>query len=298
MSRTTRRLIAAGFFLFSASAGLAETPLGVSASNYPLAYFAERIGGDAVVVDFPVPGGIDPALWKPGADDIGKMQAADLVLLNGAGYEHWLGRVSLPNSRIVDTSRAFRDRYLRIESGTTHNHGPSGEHAHKGTAFVTWLDLGQADVQARAVRDAFIRARPGDERIFAENYLSLQTDLRSLDEQLERALAKYAGRPLLASHPVYQYLARQYRLDIESLVWEPDVFPTEAQWFTFGQRLDARPAAVMIWEAEPSQQTSRKLKELGVAVAVISPAANVPADGDFIDMMKQNIDNVSRAGRS
>ena len=42
-------------------------PLTVYAVNYPLAYFAERIGGDDVVVHFPVPAGDDPAFWSPDA---------------------------------------------------------------------------------------------------------------------------------------------------------------------------------------------------------------------------------------
>ena len=36
--------------------------------NYPLAYFAERIGGDHVEVHFPAPVDVDPAFWKPSAE--------------------------------------------------------------------------------------------------------------------------------------------------------------------------------------------------------------------------------------
>ena len=38
--------------------------------NYPLAYMAERIGGEHVSVSFPAPGDIDPAFWQPGPEDI------------------------------------------------------------------------------------------------------------------------------------------------------------------------------------------------------------------------------------
>jgi len=39
----------------------------------------------------------DPVNWKPGSEAIARMQSADLVILNGAGYETWLGWVSLPD---------------------------------------------------------------------------------------------------------------------------------------------------------------------------------------------------------
>ena len=42
----------------------------VHATSYPLAYFAERIGGSAVDVAFPVPQGVDPAHWMPDRETI------------------------------------------------------------------------------------------------------------------------------------------------------------------------------------------------------------------------------------
>ena len=108
--------------------------------NYPLAYFAETIGGDLVEVVFPAPADQDPAYWSPDADTIAAYQAADLILLNGAGYAKWVDRATLPSSRLVDTGAAFADRLIEMESVTTHSHGPEGEHEHGGWAFTTWLD--------------------------------------------------------------------------------------------------------------------------------------------------------------
>jgi len=71
---------------FTASA---DEKLSVYAVNYPLAYFAERIGGSSVNVVLPVPADIDPAFWEPDASVIAEFQQADLILLNGAGYANW-----------------------------------------------------------------------------------------------------------------------------------------------------------------------------------------------------------------
>ena len=84
-----------------------DTRLSVYAVNYPLAYFAERIGGDAVRVTLPVPTGIDPANWQPAPEDILAFQQADLILLNGAGYAEWVQTAALPNNSLVETSRGF-----------------------------------------------------------------------------------------------------------------------------------------------------------------------------------------------
>ncbi len=86
--------------------------LTVYAVNYPLQYFAERIGGNLVQVVFPAPEDVDPAFWKPDVATILAYQQADLILLNGAAYAAWVQVVSLPLSKLVNTSAAFADQYI------------------------------------------------------------------------------------------------------------------------------------------------------------------------------------------
>ena len=137
-----------------------SAPLTIYAVNYPLAFFAEQIGGEHVDVVLPVPPGVDPAFWEPDHDMVRQFQKADLILLNGAGYAKWTRKFSLPMLRMVDTSRAFKDDLVSIETNVTHSHGPAGDHSHGGIAFTTWLDFSQAAVQAEAVYKAILRKLP------------------------------------------------------------------------------------------------------------------------------------------
>ena len=116
--------------------------------NYPLKYFAERIAGDRATVVFPGPADIDPVFWTPDLETTRDYQGADLVLLNGATYAKWTTKVTLPQSRCVNTSKAFKESYIKVSDGVTHSHGKGGDHSHSGTAFTTWLDLEQAAAQA------------------------------------------------------------------------------------------------------------------------------------------------------
>jgi zinc transport system substrate-binding protein len=125
-------------------------------TNYPLKYFSDRIGGDKVTVEFPIPADIDPAFWQPDSNIISQLQQGDLIFLNGATYEKWLETVSLPESNLINTSSKFQDQYIPIKSAITHSHGPGGEHSHTGTAFTTWLNLQFALQQAQSIRDALI----------------------------------------------------------------------------------------------------------------------------------------------
>ncbi len=266
--------------------------LSVWAVSYPLAYFAERIGGEHVAVTFPAPAGVDPADWSPAPDVIARYQEADLILLNGAGYAGWVARASLPRAALVDTSEALRGRLLPRSEAVVHTHGPGGEHSHGEMAYTTWLDPNLAIAQARAVADAFARARPAHEAVFRAQMAALESDLHALDERLEAATSARRVVPVLFSHPVYGYLERRYGLNGRSLRWEPGVPPDEAEWRALSALLEEHPARLLVWEAEASPETLLRLASLEISSIVFAPTGNRPPSGDFLSAMHANADRL------
>lgn len=260
----------------------------VEVSNYPLAWVVERLAAPLVEVRFRAADTIDPAYWRPTAEDVLDMQQADLIVLNGASYESWLANVSLPASRLVDTTAEVRDRLIAIADTVTHSHGPEGEHEHTGTAFTTWLDPTLLTEQARAVRQALGSRWPEHDALFEDRFVSLAADLEALDGELAAATTAADTRPVVFSHPVYQYLARRYGLIGDSVHFEPDVLPEPAQWAELDHQLDHRRAEWMIWEAEPTAEIRQALGERGCGVSVFAPCATPPAGGDYLAVMRRN----------
>lgn len=256
--------------------------------NYPLQYFAERIGGELVSVSFPAPEDVDPAYWAPDAEQIAAFQQADLILLNGLGYAKWLQRATLPAGKLVDTSTGYEDRRIPLTEGTVHSHGPEGEHSHKGYAFTSWLDPRLAQEQAKSIAAALIAARPESQTVFEANLADLIADLDDLDNRLATSAQAIGDQPILFSHPVYQYLEAAYELDGRSVHWEPDEPPSEEQWRELGAILADHPARWMIWEGEPLADVTARLRDLGVESVVFGPCANTPAAGDLLSQMRAN----------
>lgn len=269
-----------------------EGSLCVYTTNYPLTYFAQRIGGEHADVIFPAPGDVDPAFWTPDKKTIAAYQKADLIILNGATYEKWTDKATLPQFRLVNTSAGFKDDYIETVGAITHSHGLDGEHSHSGTAFTTWLDFELAAMQARAIMEAMARKRPGAKETFEKNYEALEKDLMDLDGTMREMIGDRGDLPLVASHPIYQYLARRYGLNLEAVMWEPDEFPTNDQWAELEYGLKGHPASYMIWEDQPLDESVKRLEFLGVKSVVFAPCMNVPEDGDFVSVMKRNIENL------
>ena len=270
----------------------------VAVVNYPLAYFAERLSGGAVRVVFPAPPDSDPAHWQPSDDDIAAYQTADVILLNGAGYGQWLQTATLPVDRMVDTSREFADSYLQQEQVVTHSHGPDGLHEHGGMDFNTWLDPLQAIQQARAVGDALQHVIPEAQPSVSARFAELSEDLMALDASLAVASRSIGSRPLLASHPVYNYLARRYGWNLRSVHWDPDEAPLEAEWPELRELLRSHPARLMLWEDDPLPETVRGLGDLGITCVIFRPCGNRPGDGDYLSEMRANVTRLKRAAVS
>ena len=121
----------------------------------------------------------------------------------------------------------------------------------------------------------------------------LEQELMALDTQLAEVFAKLDGRPVLFSHPVYQYLQRRFGINGKSVHWEPDQEPTTSSWIDMQQMLAGHPAAIMIWEDEPLPVTAQRLSDAGIAAIPFHTVANKPDQGDYLSVMRANMKRIA-----
>lgn len=281
----------------SAAAAKSGKPV-VQVANYPLKYFAQRIGGDAIEVKFGAPADEDPAFWQPSDEAVAGFQSADLILMNGATYSKWADKTTLPASKTVDTSAGFKSAFIEEKSAVTHSHGTGGEHSHNGIAFTTWIDFDQAIAQAKAVREGLSRVVPAAASAKLDaNLAALVGDLRKLDERMQAVGKRIGSQPVVASHPVYQYWARRYGINLKFVLWEPEEVPTDKQMEELKAVLAVHAAKWMVWEGEPAKESVEKIKAIGLQSVVFDPCGNTPESGDFMTVMDANIAGIEKAFR-
>ena len=288
-----RLFVALAAFLLAANAlAQAQERPTVVTVNYALGYFAERLGGSEIDVVFPVPDGVDPSFWRPGISDISTMQGADLILLNGAGFATWTAKASLPRSRIVDTSRGFEDRFIAAET-VTHSHGPGGEHSHTGTASFTWLDQQQAILQASAIAGALAQRGLVAPDMIDTRLAALTEDLSAIDAAARRLRPLAESKVLIATHPRYQYFARAYGLNIQSLEWEAGAAPDADQLAELEALVDDTGAQVLIWEAQPPDEARAAIRDLGLADVVFRTLATTPEGSDYVERIREAVHDLA-----
>ena len=273
-------------------------------SNYPLYFAAESImargnpdkNKDMAELLWLFPDDVDPAFWEPEREDLAALQAADLLLFNGADYEKWSRYAFLDESRICDSSAVFGESFIVTGEEKVHSHGGGSEHSHGGTAFTLWLDLKQYGQQIRSVKDALIDLLPDQEDLFRKNTEKLLNEVNEMDQAFVEAGAPFRNMTLLASHPIYQYFARAYLGDLIAMLWEPDLYPPEEEWEVLENALNRNDAGFMLWEDEPLPETRERLEAMGLELVIVKPGFSMPESGNFTDILKSNLDELKRAG--
>jgi len=285
------RYLLIAVLLGTASASLAQDRATVATVNYPLAYFAERLGGDAVEVLFPVPQDRDPAFWRPGISDIAAYQQADVIALNGAAYADWVAKASLPRSALVDTSSDFAEQLIATDT-ISHSHGADGAHSHTGTASHTWLDFELAAQQAEALSERMSRRAPRFDEDISNNLSDLQADLQALDTRATDVTGDLSGVIFIASHPRYQYFARAYGLSIDAVEWDAGAAPDAAQLAELDALIAQTGATHFMWEATPPADARAAMAERGLTDLVFTTGARQPSEGDFLSLMNDVLDEL------
>jgi zinc transport system substrate-binding protein len=228
-----------------------------------------------VVVERLLPVGEDPPSYQPPPERIAALQAADLIVGNGAGYEAWLTTASLPASRLVLTADGLD---LITLPETRHRHGAAGEHSHGGLDPHTWMDPLLLAQQADALTAALRRARP--EGAWDERGAVLKGELEALHVALQAGLAPLSGRRIAANHPAYNYLARRYALDLTSFDFDPETPPSAESLAAFDAWASGQDAPMLWWEQAPSDAVRAAFPET-VRHVVIDPLEQPPEGGEY-----------------
>jgi zinc transport system substrate-binding protein len=268
---------------------------------YPTTYFTQRIGGDSVKTVCPCPVDADPAFWMPDDKTIEAYQQADLIIINGASFEKGLAKISLPESRVVDTAEPLADELIVLKEAVVHTHGPHGKHSHEGIDGHTWLDPINAKIQAGQIRNALVKLLPDHAEAFEQGYAGLVRDLDALDARLKALSGKLGDQVLLCSHPAYNYIGRRYSWNLKTYHLDPETMPDDETFAEIKSYLDQQPAKYMLWESEPAAEIAERMStELGLKSIVFSPcetldSERLEAGENFLTVMNGNVQRLEEA---
>jgi zinc transport system substrate-binding protein len=270
-------LAATGCAAFSNAAGGRVT---VAAAFYPLAFVAQRVGGEAVKVTNLTEAGQEPHDLELDLRSTAEVADADLVLhvrgfqpsVDDAVDEVAEGRV-LDVADVVDLQASAED--------------PDTDDPH------FWQDPLLMAELTDAVEGALAAIDPERARSYRDNADALAGELGQLSDDYERGLAGCARDTVVVSHDAFAYLGR-FGLHIEGIAGlSPDAEPTPADLARLEELIVSDGITTVFSERLASPRLAQTLADdLGVTTAVLDPIEGLSdetADEDYLSLRRQHL---------
>jgi zinc transport system substrate-binding protein len=281
--RTLGALAAAGVLALAASgcAALSEESDGVqvAAAFYPLAYVAERVGGDRVDVSLLTQPGTEPHDLELTIQETAELAGADLVVYE-SGFQPAVDDGVEQNAagEVLDAADVADLQPLADGDGTDPHF---------------WLDpLRMADLADEAA-DRLSEIDPAGAGAYAANADDLRRELTRLDAAYESGLADCERDTVVVSHDAFGYLAR-YGLTFAPVAGlSPDAEPTAADLARLQDLVRDEGITTVFSERLASPRLTAALADdVGVDTAVLDPIEGRDedtADEDYLSLMRENL---------
>lgn len=247
----------------ASGAGHAEVrKLKVVTSFLPLYCFAVNVAGDFAEVDNLLPPGTEPHDFQFSPREIRKLEAADIVVVNGLHLESWLEQAiksSTHEKVIVEAAAGLKSELIYGEPylDVGRPSAPGWPVSNAPNPHI-WLDPRLAEHEVTNILAAFSKADPANAAGYNRNAGKYIARLEKLDAAFSSALAPFKGRPIITFHDAFPYFARRYGLRVAGVVEQvPDVQPSPKYLSVLNQVIRRDGIRTIFGE----QQSSMKLPE-------------------------------------
>lgn len=186
------------------AAAPADRPLRLVASFSLLADMAREVGGPQVEVHALVGPDADAHVFSPTPVHVQRLAQAELVLVNGLGFEGWL-------DRLVQAA-GYRGPVAVATAGIEPR--PGGRHPDPHA----WQSLVHAQRYVENIRAALVRVRPSAAAVFNARAVDYQRRIAALDASIRQRLAAVpeADRVVFTSHNAFAYFGAAYGVEFRA----------------------------------------------------------------------------------
>lgn len=267
----------------------------VSASFYPLSFFAEQVGGDYVEIKTVIPSGIEPHDFEPTPEMLVQIYDSDLLIYNGAGFEPW-GEAMGEDLSNQGIGLFNASEYVDLLAMTTD--------VENASSVITWdphfwLDPLRAKRMVDALSTALSELDPSHANQYAIQAMVFNTQLDELHATYEKALASCAKKEFLVSHEAFAYLADRYELQMFSIAGlSPHDEPSLKELEELVSFISEKEISIIYVEPLETMEFAETLsEETGTALHVLNPIEGLTeeekaAGENYLTLMKDNLESL------
>ncbi|WP_326690474.1 MULTISPECIES: metal ABC transporter substrate-binding protein [unclassified Streptomyces] len=280
--------------------GAGDGKVSVAASFYPMAYLAQRIGGDHVQVQNLTKPGTEPHDLELSPKQTGRLSEADMIVyLKGLqpAVDEAVGQSEAGNVAEATSFTTLEKHGTDVHGEEGHGeHGEHEGHDHGDDAAGdphVWLDPVRYAQIAKGVGKHLQKADPKHKAEYKKNTKELVARLGTLDKEFKDGLKKKKTDTFVTTHAAFGYLAERYGLHEEAVSGiDPESEPSAARMKKLHEVAKEDDVDTVFFENNASDKTARALAgDLRLKTSVLSPLESVkdPKEEDYFSVMHQNL---------
>ena len=295
-------------------ATLARAELNVLCTTFPIHLIARNVAQGRAGVDLQLllPAGMGcPHDYALTPQDLRKIAAADVLVVNGLGLEEFLGapvETANPDVETVDSSAGIPNllEYAHEHSGAEEEHDHEAEadpghaehdHGHPHHAGVNPHLFASPRLAARIalnVAAGLSKADPEGAGIYFRNAQAYADRLNALADEMAALGRTLKNNRIVEPHGVFDYLARDMGLEVVAVLRPHGQEPSAAEMLELVRTLRAKQAGAIFTEPQyPAKVGAALARETGLPTATLDPVATGPdaAPLDYYETaMRQNME--------
>jgi zinc transport system substrate-binding protein len=214
--------------------------------------------------------------------DRGRVDAADIIVKNGAGMEAFLDKVT-DGKQVIDASEGF----ALVAPSVEHDHEAdeheaedhADEHADEINPHV-WVAPEGAIYQAERIRDGLMDADPTHADQYYANANAYIDSLLELQSNMHASLAPIKGGKVVMLHDSFAYFAQEFGLEVVAVLKAEPESQLSAKEINDAAGIAASEGAVAIFsEVQYDDAAAQTLsRETGIEVYALDSAVTGEAD--------------------
>jgi zinc transport system substrate-binding protein len=232
--------------------------------------------------------------------DMKKITAADVLIVNGLGLEEFLGaptKRAKPGLKIVDSSSGigdllkYSDDDARAAEEERHGHSVMNPHLFASPRMAAKM--------AGAIAAGLAGADPGGAELYKQNADAYAARMNKLADELAALGKTLKNNRIVTQHGVFDYLASDAGIEVVAVLQEhAGQEPSAAEMIKLVKAVRSRKAGAICTEPQYASTVGQTIAaETGVPIVTLDPVATGPQDAslDYYEVvMRKNMETLKQ----
>ncbi len=217
------------------------------------------------------------------AKDMKLLEEADAFIINGAGMESFMDKVTgqLSDLMVIESSEGIP---LIEEDGEANPH--------------IWVSISKEITQVENIVEGLKELNPEHSKLYEANAKAYIQELEALKQEMHEALDGLPQKEIVTFHEAFPYFAEEFGLEIIGVVErEPGSQPSVKELADTVEQIKAYGIKALFAEPQyPPKAAETIAKETGATVYVLDPAVTGEMTEDaYLDIMRSNLEILKEA---